>query len=61
MNWLFEIVLEALIWLISWENRHTDRSIVGESRFDRQARIVAWLLIFLVAAGAILYFFILKK
>lgn len=61
MQWLFEIFIDLLHLLIPWVDRHTDRSVVGESRMDRQARIIAWMVICIVVGGALTYFFVLNK
>jgi hypothetical protein len=61
MPWLLQLLIDALIWLVPWGDRHTDRSIVGESRFDRQARWIAWILLFLIVASLLFYFLIFNK
>jgi hypothetical protein len=61
MPWLLQLLIDALIWLVPWVDRHTDRSIVGESRFDRQARWIAWILLSLIVASLLFYFLIFNK
>jgi hypothetical protein len=60
MDWLFELCITALTWLIPWGSHHGDVSIVGESRMERQARWFTWTLIVIVAAGVSVYFFLKK-
>lgn len=61
MHWLLELFLDLLHLLIPWGDRHTDRSVVGESRFDRQARIIAWVVICLIVGGVVTFYFISTK
>lgn len=54
MHWLFDLLLNFLS-LFPWESvdrRHL--SNVGESRLDREARWVAWTVLFLVGLGIML-------
>ena len=61
MHWLFDLLLEFLFWLIPWGSHHEDRSIVGASRMDRQARIIAWVVISVVIVGVLTFYFITTK
>lgn len=51
MNLLLEILLDILQALIPWGGRHEDRSIVGDSPFDKKARFWKYVLIGVVLAA----------
>lgn len=57
MSWLFDVLLELILALMPWGKRDR-RSSMGESRMDRQARIMgaAFLMILLVVAAAVWWF-----
>lgn len=61
MSHLLEIVL-SLLNLPSW-NSHNDKSIVGESRMDKQTRFFGRLfygVLVLIAVGGLIWYFLLK-
>jgi len=61
MSYLLEIVL-SLFNLPSWNSRN-DRSIVGESRLDKQTRFFGRLfygVLALVVVGSLIWHFLLK-
>jgi len=61
MHWLLELILDLIHLIFPWGHRHTDRSFVGESRMDRQARIIAWVVISVIVTGALTFYFITTK
>jgi len=55
MHWLFDLIVDLLLWLLPWSPRREDRSTVGESRMDREARLIALGIIALIAVGVVAY------
>lgn len=52
MHWLFDLLIDAITFIVPRGSHHDDRSIVGKSRMDRQAMWIArGIVIFLIAAG----------
>jgi hypothetical protein len=52
MHWLAELLGELLSLFAPWSSSHVNRSRVGESRFDRDARRIGIAL--LVVAGLLI-------
>lgn len=50
MHWLFDLFLDFLSWF-PWENADRRRSVVGESRIDKQTRWIEWTVLLLVGIG----------
>lgn len=55
MHWLFDLIIDLLLWLLPGNPHREDRSIVGESRKDRETRWIAWAVIALIAVAAVAY------
>lgn len=50
MHWLFDLLLNFLSWF-PWENIDKRRSVVGESRIDKQTRWITWTVLLLIGLG----------
>ena len=61
MHWLPELILDLIHLIFPWGHRHTNCSLVGESRMDRQARLIAWVVISVIVTGALTFYFITTK
>jgi hypothetical protein len=57
MHWLADLLIELITLFVPWNSKHADRSKVGESPMDRNARQIgiALLVILALLAGGWLY------
>lgn len=51
MSFLIDLLLDLIGWCFPWFNKREDRSIVGESRLDREGRWFGWILLILLVLG----------
>lgn len=57
MHWIIDLLVELITAVVPWDSRNVDRSVVGESRMDRNARRIgiALLVVIVLVSGAWLY------
>lgn len=61
MHWLLDLVLDILCLLPWWDRDGRHRSVLGESRIDRQTRWIEWALLFLVGLGILLLIYLARS
>jgi hypothetical protein len=61
MHWLLDLVLDILCLLPWWDRDGRHRSMLGESRIDRQTRWIEWALLFLVGLGILLLIYLARS
>jgi len=55
MHWLLDLLLDVILAFIPWETHGKDRSVMGESRMDKQSRWITWTVLLLISLGLILF------
>lgn len=61
MHWLLNLVVDILCVLPWWDRGDRHRSVMGESRLDKQTRWIEWTLFFVVGLGLLLVIYLAQS